>query len=106
MVHFLTYLCMYLPQAVSLPPQLGIDWDLFQRIHLAEEDKLEPAVVGYSVAAPLSPAAPLQPRQAHRGKTGLFRCRIARNRLHLPSELGLGGRNPATQAVRPSPSYL
>ncbi len=104
MVHFLTYLCMYLSQAVSLPPQLGIDWDFFQRIHLAEEGKLEPAVVGYSVAAPLSPVVPLQPRQAHRGKTGLFRSRNACNRLHLRSEMGLRGRNPATQAVRPSPS--
>ena len=97
---------MYLPQAVPRPPWLGIEWDLFQHSQLVEEVQLEPVVVGYSVAAPLSPAAPLQPRQAHRGKTGLFRSRIARNRLHLRSEMGLRGRNPATQAVRLPPSYL
>jgi len=59
---------MYLPQAVSFPPQLWIDWDLFQRSHLVEEGELEPAVVGCSVAAPLFSAEPLQSR----GKTGLY----------------------------------
>jgi hypothetical protein len=39
-------------------------------------------------------------------QTRPFRRRIAHNRLRLPSELGVGGRNPANQAVRPSPSYL
>ena len=97
---------MNLPQAVSFSPQLRIDWGLSRRIPLAEEGELEPAVVGCSVAEPLSRAVPLQPRQAHRGKTGVFRSRNACNRLHLRSELGLRGRNPATQAVRPSPSYL
>ena len=97
---------MNLPQAVSFSPQLRIDWDLSRRIPLAEEGELEPAVVGCSVAAPLFPAAPLQSRQARRGKTGSFRSRIAHDRLHLPSELGVGGRNRANQAVRPSPSYL
>ena len=106
MLHFLTYLCMYLPQAVSLPPLHLIEWDLFQRIQLAEENKLEPAVVSYSVAAPLSPVVPLQPRQAHRGKTGFFRSRNACDRLHLRSEMGLRARNPVIQAVRPPPSYL
>ena len=97
---------MNLPQAVSFPPQLRIDWDLSRRIPLVEEGELEPAVVGCSVAAPLLSAEPLQPRRVRRVKIGPFRSKIARNRLHLPSELGLGGRNPATQAVRPSPSYL
>ncbi len=97
---------MYLLQAVSLPPQLGIDWDFFQRIQPAEENKLEHAVVGCSVSAPLFSTAPLQLRQVRRGKTGPFPSRIARARLHLPSEMGLGGRNPANQAVRPPPAYL
>ena len=57
--------------------------------------RLEPAVVGCSVAAPLFAAAPLQSRQARRGKTRPFRRRIAHNHLHLPSELDVGGRNPA-----------
>ena len=63
---------MYLSQAVSFPPSLGIDFDVFQRIPLAKENKLEPAVVGCSVPAPLFSAAPLQPRQVRRGKTGPF----------------------------------
>ena len=74
---------MNLPQAVSFSPQLRIDWDLSRRISLAEEGELEPTVVGCSVAAPLFPAAPLQSRQARRGKTGSFRSRIAHDRLYL-----------------------
>ena len=97
---------MNLPQAVSFPPQLRIDWDLSRRIPLVEEGELEPAVVGCSVAAPLFPAAPLQSRQARRGKNRPFRSRIAHDRLRLPSELDVEGRNRANQAVRPSPSYL
>jgi hypothetical protein len=31
---------------------------------------------------------------------------IVHDRLHLPSEMGFGGRNRANQAVRPSPLYL
>ena len=97
---------MILPQAVSFPPQLRIDWNLSRCIPLVEEGELEPAVVGCSVAVPLFPAAPLQSWQARRGKTRPFRRRIAHDRLRLPSELGVGGRNRANQAVRPSPSYL
>ncbi len=63
---------MYLPQAGSFLSSLGIDWDFFQRIQPAEKNKLEPAVVGCSVPAPLFSAAPLQPRQVRRGKTGPF----------------------------------
>jgi len=60
-VHLLIYLCVNLPQAVSFPPQLRIDWDLSRRIPLVAEGELEPAVVGCSVAAPLLfHAAPLQ----------------------------------------------
>ncbi len=51
---------MNLPQAVSFPPQLRIDWDLSRRIPLVKEGELEPAVVGCSVAASLFHAAPLQ----------------------------------------------
>ena len=97
---------MILPQAVSFPPQLRIDWDFSRRIPLVAEGELEPAVVGCSVAAPLFHAATLQSRQARRGKTRPFQSRIAHDRLRLLSELGVGGRNPANQAVRPSPSYL
>ena len=78
---------MNLPQAVSFPPQLTIDWDLSRRIPLVEEGELEPAVVGCSVAAPLFPAAPLQSRQARRGKTRPFRSRIAHDRLYLRKHL-------------------
>jgi hypothetical protein len=86
-VHLHIYLCMNLPQAVSFPPQLRIDWDLSRRIPLVEEGELEPAVVGCSVAAPLFPAAPLQSRQARRGKTRPFRSRIAHDRLYLRKHL-------------------
>ena len=64
-----TYLCMYLPQAVALPSSLGIEWDLFGRIHLAQEGEIEPAVVTSSVAVPISPATPLQSTQVFRPTT-------------------------------------
>jgi hypothetical protein len=55
---------MYLPQAVSLPPLLGIERDLFRYRHLVKEVELELAVVSYSVVVPLFfPATPLQSRQ-------------------------------------------
>ena len=34
---------MNLPQAVSFPPQLRMDWDLSRRIPLVKEGELEPA---------------------------------------------------------------
>ena len=37
MVQLCINLYMYLLQAVSLPPQLGIEWDLFLWIPLAED---------------------------------------------------------------------
>ena len=53
------YLCMFLPQAISLPPPLGIEWDLFRHIHRSEESALQPSVVTGSVAVPLSPCSTL-----------------------------------------------
>ena len=44
---------MYLPQAVSLPPSLGIESDLFPCNQLAQEDELEPAVGTCSATVPL-----------------------------------------------------
>ena len=79
-VQYCTYLCMYLPQAVSLLPLLGIDWDLFRHDHLTDDVQFEPAAVSCSVAVPLFPTTPLQTRQQvlHRGKTGSFLRRIYR----------------------------
>ncbi len=74
---------MYLPQAVALPSSLGIEWDLFGRIHLAQEDEIEPAVVTSSVAVPISPATPLQPGQVFWDKTGPFSSRIGLHRRHF-----------------------
>ena len=74
---------MYLPQAVALPSSLGIEWDLFGRIHLAQEGEIEPAVVTSSVAVPISPATPLQPGQVYRDKTGPFSSRIGPHRRHF-----------------------
>ena len=97
---------MYLPQAASLPPLLGIEQDLFRCSHLVEEVELESAMVGCSVVVPLSPATSLQSRQVRRGKTGPYLRRIARDRRQLPSELGYESTNPANQAVRLETKYL
>ena len=40
---YIFVLFLYLPQVVSLPPLLGICWELFQRSQLLEEVQLEPA---------------------------------------------------------------
>ena len=61
MVKLCIYLCMYLLQVLSRPPQLGIESDLFQCVQLAEEVQFEPAaVVTWSVADP--PFSALPPR--------------------------------------------
>ena len=54
---------MYLPQAASLPPLLGIERDLFRCRRLVKEVELEFAVIGCSVVVPLFPTTPLQSRQ-------------------------------------------
>ena len=89
MVQLSIYLCMYLPQAISLPPSLGIERDLFLLNHPAEEVELEPTVVTCRVAMPLVPAVSLRSRQVHRGKSGAFLDLVARDRFHLRWELGL-----------------
>ncbi len=99
-------LCMYLPQAASLPQLLGIERDLFRCRHLVKEVELELAVVGCSVVVPLFPATPLQQRQVCKGKIGPFLRRIARDYRPLPSALGLTGTNPAHQAVGRNALYL
>ena len=75
---------MYLPQAISLPPSLGIERDPFQYSQPVEEVELESTVVTCSVALVRFPAAPLQPRQVRRGTcrgiTGPFLRTIARDR--------------------------
>ena len=106
MVHLCIYLCMYLPQAVALPPLLGIQWDLFQHTQLVEEGELEPAVVTCGVVVLHFRAIHLQPGQVSRGKTGPILSRIAHNRCLLRSELGLGYRNPADQLVSAYYLYL
>ena len=63
---------MYLPKAVSLPPLLGIEWDLFRRDHLSQDVAFMPLVVSCSVAVPLFPATTLQSRPVRMGTTGLF----------------------------------
>ena len=75
---------MYLPQAVPLPPSLGIESDLFLYGHPSEEVGLELAVVTCSIAEPLVPAlsalsalSSLQSGQVCRGRTGPFLGLIA-----------------------------
>ena len=99
------YVCMYLSQAVSLPPQLGTESDFFQHDSLPQEVQLEPALVACSVAVPNVPAVAVQFGQLGEGKTGPFLPRIARVRLNLRPELGPESRNSAHQTVRPSDNY-
>ena len=100
------YVCMYLSQAVSLPPQLGTESDFFQHDSLLQEVQFEPALVACSVAVPHVPAVAVQSGQLGEGKTGPFLPRISRDRRYLRPELGPESRNPAHQAVRPSDHYL
>ncbi len=75
---------MYLLQAVSLAPSLGIEWDLFQQGRLVEEDDTDPAEVACSIGVPFYPAAPLQSRQVRRDKTRQDRSFPAKDCLQPP----------------------
>ena len=66
---------MYLPQAASLLPLLGIERDLFRCSHLAEEVELEPAVVGCSVA--VSTSLPCDTSAIEAGAQGKDRAFLA-----------------------------
>ena len=69
-VHLCMYLlCVYLSQAVSFPPTLGIEWDLCWHVHLVKEDQFEPAVEASSDVAPLFLAEPLRSGHVRWSKT-------------------------------------
>ena len=72
---------MYLPQAVSLPPLPGIEWDLFRHIHIVHDVELEPTVVSSSFSELLFPAISVHSRKVRKDKTGPFLSRIAPNLL-------------------------
>ena len=74
---------MYLRQAVSLPPLLGIEWDLFRHIHLVNDVELEPTVVSCSFSELLFPAISVHSRKVRKDKTktGPFLSRIFPNPL-------------------------
>ena len=82
-VRLLTYLSLYLSQAISLPPLLGIQCDLFRLIQLGQDVEFEPMVVSCSFIAPLFLAAPVKTGQVRKCKTGPFLSRIAPNPLFL-----------------------
>ncbi len=105
-VHLCMYLCVYLSQAVSFPPTLGIEWDLYWHVHLAEEDQFEPVVKASSDVAPLFLAESLRSGHVRGSKTLPVLGKIARNRHLLPSEMRFGCGNPANQKVRALASYL
>ncbi len=72
---------MYLPQAVSLPPLPGIEWNLFRHIHLVDDVELEPMVVNSNFSALLFPVISAHSRKVRKDKTGLFLSMIAPNPL-------------------------
>ena len=71
---------MYLLQAVSFPPWLGNESDLFQCTQLVQEIKLEPADVNCSVVVPPSPVVLVHSGQERRDKSRPDPSRIPRNR--------------------------
>ena len=100
---------MYLSQAISHAPSLGIEWDLFQQGRLVEEDDTEVAEVACSVGCHFTLQHHCNPGRCagtRLDKTEAFQRRIACNLLHLPSELDLGCRNPGHQEVRVLAWYI
>ena len=79
-MHLCIFLCMDLLQAISFPPWLGNELDLFRRTQPVREIKLEPADATYSVVVPPSPVVLVHPSQERRTKTRPDPSRIARNR--------------------------
>ena len=71
---------MYLLQAVSFPPWLGNESDLFQCTQLVQEIKLEPADVNCSVVVPPSLLILVHSGQERRDKSGPDPSKILRNR--------------------------
>ena len=53
---------MYLPQAATLPPSIGAQWDLFPCIHLAPESQFKPTVTTFGPV--VRPLAALPPNSA------------------------------------------
>ena len=98
-MHLCIYFYVYLSQAVSCPPCIGMEWDLFCRVYLVKELHLELMLVTSRVVGPPLPAEPLRSGHVHRCKNGPDLRRIARDRrLSLP-KLRLGYGNPAHQEV-------
>ena len=88
-VHLCIYFCVYLSQAVSCPPCIGMEWDLFCRVHLVKVLLLELMLGTSRVVVPTLPAESLRSGHVRRCKNGPDLSRIAR---------GYG--NPAHQEVR------
>ena len=53
---------MYLPQAATLPPSIGAQWDLFPCLSLAQESQFEPTVITFGPV--VRPLAALPPNSA------------------------------------------
>ena len=96
---------MYLPQAVSFPPSLGIEWDLSWRVHLGREVQLEPMVVTSSIVVPRYPAVPLRSGTCTGARPDLSREGSLETRRLLPSGMRLGCGNPAHPEVRACDAY-
>ena len=62
-VHLCIYFCVYLSQAVSCPPCIGMEWDLFCRVHLVNELHSELMLVTSRVVVPPLPAEQLRSGQ-------------------------------------------
>ena len=80
MLFFIIFLFMYLSQAVSFPPRLGNQSDLFQCIHSVREVKIQPAEATCSVVVPPSPVVLVHSSPERRDKGGPNPSRILRNR--------------------------
>ena len=99
-MHLCIYLYVYLSQAVSCPPCIGMEWDLFCRVHLVKELQLELMLGTSRVVVPPLPAESLRSGHVRRCKNGPDLSRIARDHRLSLSKLRLGYGNPAHQEVR------
>ena len=87
---------MYLPQATSCPPSIGVQSDFLLCTNHGQESWFEPSVVAFgTVVGPLFAQSSHKLRQSAASKPDLTSAGSGQKHPHEAWKLGAGYRNPA-----------
>ncbi len=89
------YVCMYLPQAISRLPSIGVQPHFLVSVDRGQESWLEPPLLAFGLVVTPLPAVTPHSSPLRRGAARPVLGRIGRHRHLLRSELGLGCTNQA-----------